>query len=133
MIRKTVLALEDARRIAAAAVAEAGRNRWTMAVALVDDGGHLICFDRIDGTQVGSVEVAIGKARTAVFFKRPTKALEDAVAKGKFGFMNFPHAIPMEGGVPIYSDGNVIGGIGVSGATSSEDAQVAEAGINALK
>ncbi len=132
-MRKTVLTLEDARKVAAAAVAEAGRNRWTMAIALVDDGGHLVCFERIDGTQVGSVDVAIGKARTSVFFKRPTKALEDAVAKGKIGFLTFPNAILVEGGVPILSDGKVIGGIGVSGATSAEDAQVAAAGLAALE
>jgi uncharacterized protein GlcG (DUF336 family) len=127
------LLLEDARKAAAAATTEAKKNKWNMAVAVVDDGGHLIYFERIDETQIGSIDIAIGKARTAVIFKRPTKALEDAINGGQYAILTFPNSIPREGGLPIFLDGKVVGGIGVSGGTSSEDAQVAIAGVDALK
>jgi uncharacterized protein GlcG (DUF336 family) len=132
-IQKKALSLDDIKKIAAAAAAEAKKNKWSMAIAVVDDGGNLIYFERQEDTQIGSIDVAIGKARTAVAFKRPTKALEDAINSGQYAVMTFPNSVPREGGLPIFLDGKVAGGIGVSGGKSSEDAQVAKAGVEALK
>jgi len=132
-LQKKSISLEDARKAAAAAVLESKKNKWNMAIAIVDDGGHLVYFERIDETQFGSVDIAIGKARTAAAFKRPTKALEDAINSGQNAILSFPNTLPREGGLPILSGGKVIGGIGVSGGKSSEDAQVANAGLDALK
>ena len=131
-VQKQGISLEDARKAAAAAAVEAKKNKWPMAIAVVDDGGHLVYFERIDGTQFGSVDIAIGKARTAAAFKRPTKALEDALNAGQPAILSFPNTLPRDGGLPILYDGKVIGGIGVSGGKSSEDAQVAKAGTDAL-
>ena len=132
-LQKKSVSLEDARKAAAAAATEAKKNKWNMAIAVVDDGGHLIYFERIDETQFGSIDIAIGKARTAVSLKRPTKALEDALNGGQYAIMTFPNILPREGGLPIFADGKVIGAIGVSGGTSPQDAQVAKAGVDALK
>jgi uncharacterized protein GlcG (DUF336 family) len=131
-LQKRTLSLEDARKAAAAAAAEAKKNKWNMAIAVVDDGGHLIYFERIDETQVGSIDIAIGKARTAANFKRPTKALEDALNGGQHAILTFPNTLPREGGLPIFAEGRFLGAIGVSGAKSSEDTQVAKAGVDAL-
>ena len=131
-LQKKSLSLEDARK-AAAASTEAKKNKWAMAIAVVDDGGHLIYFERIDETQIGSIDIAIGKARTAANFKRPTKALEDAINGGQHAILSFPNTLPREGGLPIFAEGKFIGAIGVSGGKSSEDAQVATAGVDALK
>jgi len=133
LLTKKSLSLEDAKKAAAGAAAEARKNHWKMAIAVVDDGGHLIYFERIDDTQVGSIGVSIGKARTAMDFRRPTKALEDAVNAGQNAILSFPNVLPREGGLPVVVDGKVVGAIGVSGGKSSEDAQVANAGIDALK
>ena len=132
-LQKKSLSLEDARKAAAAAATEAKKNKWNMAIAVVDDGGHLIYFERIDETQIGSIDIAIGKARTAAYFKRPTKALEDALNGGQYAIMTFPNTLPREGGLPIFADGKFVGAIGASGGKSSEDAQVAKAGVDALK
>ena len=133
MITKRSLSLADARKIGAAAEAEAKKNNWKVSIAVVDDGGHLVYFQRIDDTLFASVDIAIGKARTAVSFKRPTKALEDAINTGQNNaILTFPGAVPREGGLPIMADGQMVGGIGVSGVKSSEDAQVAKAGADAL-
>jgi glc operon protein GlcG len=129
---KKVLTLEAAKQIAAAAQAEARRNNWTMVIAIVDDGGHLIYLERMDGTQVASVTVAQEKAACAILFKRPTKALEEAVAGGRIVVMKLAGSVPVEGGLPIVVDGQFIGAIGVSGATSPQDGQVAAAGLAAL-
>jgi len=126
---KRALTLEAAKQIAAAAQAEAMKNKWTMVICVVDDGGHLIYLERMDGTQIGSVQVAQEKAVTAVRFKRPTKALEEAVAGGRHVVMKLPGATPIEGGLPIFVDGNVIGAVGVSGGTSAQDGQVAAVGV----
>jgi uncharacterized protein GlcG (DUF336 family) len=131
-LQKKMISLEDARKAVTAAAAEAKKNKWTMAIAVVDDGGQLVYFERLDETQIGSADIAIGKARTAVMFKRPTKALEDALNGGQPAIATFPNTLPKEGGIPLYADGKVIGGIGVSGAKSAEDAQVAKAGSDAL-
>jgi uncharacterized protein GlcG (DUF336 family) len=132
-MQKRSLSLEEARKAAAKAVAEAKKNGWNMAVAVVDDAGHLIYFERIDETQIASIDIAIGKARTAVNFKRPTKALEDAINGGQYAILTFPNSIPREGGLPIFADGKVVGAIGVSGGTAPEDGKVAKAGVDALQ
>ena len=132
-VLKKSLSLEDARKAASAAAIEAKKNKWNMAIAVVDDGGHLIYFERTDETQIGSIDIAIGKARTAAYFKRPTKALEDAINGGQNAIMTFPNTLPREGGLPIFADGKCIGAIGASGGKSSEDAQVAKAGVDVFK
>lgn len=126
---KKALTLEAAKQIAAAAEAEAKKNNWTMVISIVDDGGHLIYLERMDGTQIGSVEVAQEKAVTAVRFKRPTKALEDNVAGGRQVILKLPGATPIEGGLPIMIGSEIIGAIGVSGGTSPQDGEVAAAGL----
>jgi uncharacterized protein GlcG (DUF336 family) len=129
---KKALTLEAAKKIAAAAEAEAMKNNWRVVIAIVDDGGHLISLQRTDETQTGSIDVAIQKARGAVAYKRPTKVFEDAVAGGRNVILSLPHAMPIEGGLPLVVDGKVIGGIGVSGVTAQQDGIVAKAGADAL-
>ena len=129
---KTALTLEGAKQIAAAALEEAQRNQWRMVVCVVDDGAHLLYLERMDGAQIASVDVAQAKAATAVRFKRPTKAMEDAVAGGRMVILKLGDATPIEGGVPIVVGEQVIGGIGVSGGTSTQDGQVAAAGLSVL-
>jgi glc operon protein GlcG len=126
---KKVLTLEAAKAIAAAAAEEAVKNKWTMVICVVDDGGCPIYLERMDGTQIASVVVAQEKAGTAVRFKRSTKVLEEAVLGGRTVILNLPGATPIEGGLPIVVDGQVIGAIGVSGGTSPQDGQVAAAGL----
>ena len=132
MISKPILTLDDAKKIAAAAEAEAQRNSWRVVIAIVDDGGHLLYLQRNHGTQFGSVEIAIQKARAAVAFQRPTKVTEDAVLGGRLIHLALPGALPAEGGVPIMHDNQIIGGLGISGVRSSEDGQIAQAGVAAL-
>lgn len=129
---RKAITLEVAKQMAAAAEAEAARNKWTMVITIVDEGANVIYLERMDETQIGSVEVAIQKAQSAVKFKRPTKALEDAVAGGRTVVMKLPGALPVEGGLPIVVDGRIIGAIGVSGAQSAQDGQVAKAAVDAL-
>ncbi|HEX5337015.1 MAG TPA: heme-binding protein [Gallionella sp.] len=132
MASKPVLTLEDAKRVAAAAQAEAARNDWKVVVAVVDDGGHLLYLERGHDTQFGSVETAIAKAHAAVAFQRPTKASEEAVLSGRLIHLALPGVIPAEGGVPLTQDGLVIGGLGISGVRSAQDGQIAAAGVAAL-
>ncbi len=129
------IGLDDAKKAAAAALAEARRNNWTMAAAVVDTGGHLVYFEKMDGTQTGSVAVAIAKARSAVLFMRPTKAFQDMLAGGGDGLRVFglEGAVPVEGGVPLVRGGKLVGAIGLSGGASSQDGQCARAGADALK
>ena len=133
---KKALTLEAAKLIAAAVQAEANQNGWSMVICVVDDGGHLIYLERMDGAQLGSVQVAQDKARTAVLFKRPSKALEEAVLGGRTVMLKLAGATPVEGGIPIFvgsgPGSQLIGAIGVSGGTSSQDGQVAGAGAAAL-
>ena len=129
---KTVLTLEDAKRVAAAAEAEAQRNGWRVVIAVVDDGGHLLYLQRGHDTQFGSVETAIAKAHAAVAFQRPTKASEDAVLGGRLIHLALPGVIPAEGGVPLEIDGAIVGGLGISGVRSFQDGQIAAAGVAAL-
>lgn len=128
---KPVLTLEAAKKLAAAAEEEAVKNKWNMVIAIVDDGGSLVYLQRLDGTQIGSIDVALHKARTAVHFKRPTKALEDAVTGGRTVVLALG-AMPIEGGIPLMVDDKLIGAIGVSGAAAQQDGQVAKAGADAL-
>ena len=131
MASKPLLTLDDAKRIALAAEAEALSNAWQVVIAIVDDGGHLLYLQRNHDTQHGSVELAIMKAKAAVAFKRPTKSSEDAVLSGRLIHLALPGVIPAEGGVPIFKDDVVIGGIGVSGVRSFQDGQIAQAGVAA--
>lgn len=129
---KKSLNLAAAKRIAAAAEAEAVKNKWNVVIAVLDEGGHLLYLQRADGTQVGSVDVAIAKAQSAVKFKRPTKALEDALAGGRQAILALPGAVPVEGGLPLMVGSDLIGAIGVSGVTSQQDGQIAAAGAAEL-
>ena len=131
----TPITVEAARRVAAPAIAEALRNQWNMAIAIVDPAGDLVYFERMDDTQVGSVNVAIDKARSAARFKRPTKAFQEALAAGGEGLriLALQGAVPVDGGVPLTVAGRIVGAIGVSGGTSAQDGQVAAAGVAALK
>jgi uncharacterized protein GlcG (DUF336 family) len=131
-MNKPILTLEDAKRVAAAAEAEAHANNWKVVIAVVDDGGHLLYLQRSHDTQFGSVETAITKAHATVAFKRPTKESEDAVLSGRLIHLSLPGVIPAGGGVPLLREGIVIGGIGVSGVRSFQDGQIAAAGVNAL-
>ena len=132
MANKPILTLEDARRVAAAAEAEARANEWKVVIAVVDDGGHLLYLQRSHDTQFGSVETAIAKAHAAVAFQRPTKASEDAVTSGRLIHLALPGVIPAEGGVPLLREGVIIGGLGISGVRSFQDGQIAQAGANGL-
>ncbi len=132
MATKPILTLEDAKRVAAAAEAEALKNEWRVVIAVVDDGGHLLYLQRSHDTQFGSVETAIHKAHAAVAFQRPTKASEDAVTSGRLIHLALPGVIPAEGGVPLMRDGALVGGLGISGVRSFQDGQIAQAGVEAL-
>jgi glc operon protein GlcG len=129
---KKGMTLEVAKQIAAAAEVEAKKNNWTVVIAIVDDGANLVYLQRADETQIGSIEVAQEKAKTAVRFKRPSKAFEDAVAGGRNAVLKLPGALPIEGGVPLMDGGKIIGAIGVSGVQSNQDGQIAQAAVNAL-
>ena len=126
------LTLADAKLMADAARAEAERNGWRVVIAIVDDGGHLIYLERMDGTQKASSTVAPEKARTAILFKRPSAALETAVSDGRVGLVTMPIATMVEGGLPIVWRDQFVGGIGISGLTSQQDGLVAKAGLAAL-
>jgi glc operon protein GlcG len=131
--QKPYLTHEDARRMAAAAEAEARRNGWAVAIAIVDDGGHLLWLQRLDGTPPVSAHIAPAKARTAALGRRESKVYEDVVNNGRFSFLSAPALDGLlEGGVPVLVDGHCIGAVGVSGVKSAEDAQIARAGIAAL-
>lgn len=129
---KSFLTLEDAKVVATSAEAEALRNNWPVVIAIVDDGGHLIYLQRLDNTQIGSVDVAIQKARSAIAFRRPTKVLEEQINQGHLRYLGLPGAIPIEGGLPIVFKDQFLGAIGVSGVRSHQDAQIAQAGIDTL-
>ena len=127
--------LEQAKKAISAATAEARRNNWGMAIAVVDTGGALVSFERMDNTQTGSIKVAIQKAQSAAAFRRPTKVFEDTLASGGGGLriLGLPGAIPIEGGYPIVVDGRIVGAIGASGGTAQQDGLTAAAGLAALK
>ena len=128
------VSLVDAKKAAAAAEAEARKNGWTMAIAIVDPDGTLIYYEKIDNTQLGSAEVSILKARSAALYKRPSKAFEDLLGQpGNERYLKMEGAIPIEGGIPLMMDGKIVGAIGVSGGKSPQDAQCAQVGANSLK
>jgi len=128
------ISIDAAKKVMAAAEAEATKNNWGVAIAIVDSGGNLVMLHRLDNAQLSAARIAEAKARTAVEFRRPTKALEDAVAGGGVGLrvLTFGASVA-EGGVPIIADGKVVGAIGVSGVASHQDAQVADAGAKSIK
>ncbi len=132
MIPSYALSLEAAKTMAAAARAEAERHGWTFVIAIVDEGGHLVYLERMDGTQKASCVVAQEKARTAIMFKRPTAALEKVVADGRVAMTTMPGATMVEGGLPIVYKGAFVGAIGCSGMQSSQDGIAAKAGLDAL-
>ena len=127
--------IEDAKKVAAAAVAEAAKNHWFMAVAIVDPNGTLVYYEKMDNTQIGSAQVAIDKARTSALFKRPSKVFEDQVAAGGTGlrFLGLTGAMPIGGGVPLITSNHIVGAIGLSGDSSDHDAICAQAGASVLK
>lgn len=133
MKTKSVLELADVKAIAAAAEAEALKNHWAVTIAIVDDGGHLLWLQRLDGCPAISAHIAPAKAHTAAMGRRESKSYEDVINQGRVSFLSAPIIEGMlEGGVPIIKDGQCIGAVGVSGVKSSEDAQIAKAGIAAL-
>ena len=127
------ITLEQADTVLAAAVAEARKRQWTLACAILDSGGNMVSFKRMDGTQIGSVDIAIHKARATVKFKRPTKAFEATMQGGNMMVMTLDDMIASRGGIPAMAGGKIIGAIGCSGATGAQDAVVANAGLAALK
>ncbi len=129
------ISLEMAHKAISAAEEEAKKQNWPVAIAVVDSSGYLVAFHRLDNTQLGSIEVALEKAKTAALFRRPTKVFEEGLEKGGVGLrvLKLPGGLPIEGGLPIIVDGKVIGAIGVSGVQATQDAQVATAGITALE
>ncbi len=129
------ISLADAKKVAAAAEAYAIGKNWAVVVAIVDTGGNLVYLQRQDGTQIGSIEVAQAKAKTANNFKRPTKAFQDGVASGgeNLRILSLPNAIAVEGGELLISDGKIIGAIGISGLTAAQDTEVAKAGVAVIK
>ncbi len=126
------ITLEAAKKMAAAGEAEARKNGWNVALAIVDASGGLLLFYKLDETQPGSIAIAQAKARAAALFKRPSKALEEAVAAGKQGFLTVEGIVPIQGGLPVVVEGKVIGAVGVSGVTSAQDEQVAQAALGGL-
>lgn len=133
MKNKSTLEFADVKAMAAAAEAEALKNNWAVSISIVDDGGHQLWFQRLDGAAPISSHIAPGKARTAALGRRETKVYEDMINGGRYSFLSAPNLEGMlEGGVPIMKDGQCLGAVGVSGVKSTEDAQIAKAGIAAL-
>ena len=129
------IGIENARKVMAAAEAEAVKNNWAVVIVIIDSGGHLVMLHRRDDVQLSSIEISQGKAKTALMFKRPSKVLDDAISGGGPGlrFLALKDIVPLEGGIPLLLDGKIVGAIGVSGVLSSQDAQTARAGAEALK
>ena len=133
MQSKPVMALADVKKIMAAAEAEALANNWAVSIAIVDDGGHLLAYSRLDGAAPISAHIAPAKANTAALGRRETKVYEDIINNGRTAFLTVPYVEGLlEGGVPVVVDGHVVGAVGVSGVKSDQDAQIAKAGIAAL-
>ncbi len=132
LLTKHTLSLEAAKQIATASEKFARKKGWNVVIAIVDDGGHLIYLTRMDGTQIGSIDVAQAKARTALAFKRPTKIWSEALNGGRMQILGLPGATPIEGGLPLIVKGEFLGAIGVSGVTSEQDGEIAQAGVAAL-
>jgi len=128
------ISLAQAKKVLAGAEAEAMKNKWSMVIAVLDSGGNLVMLERMDGTQLGSIEAARDKAYSAVLYRRPTKVFQDLVGQGgpNLRLLKLSGASPLEGGIPLLVDGKIVGAVGVSGAASEQDAQVAKAGADAL-
>ena len=124
--------LETAKKVAAGSAAEAKKNSWNVAIAVVDNHGFLVYYEMMDDTQTASANVAVEKARTAAMYRRPSKEFEDNIAAGRVAVLGLPGATPIDGGLPIVVGGKIIGAVGVSGVTSAQDAQIAKAGIDGL-
>jgi glc operon protein GlcG len=131
-VEKKTVSLALAKKMATAAEAEATKNNWNMVITVLDDGGNLVYLGRMDGAQLGSIEVSEGKAHTALAFRRPSKAFQDLVDQNQAHLVTLPHITAVQGGLPIMLDGKVVGAIGVSGGSSAQDEQCAQAGINAI-
>ncbi len=128
----TAINLETAKKVGAAAIAEAKKNSWNVAVAIVDNHGMLVYYEMLDDTQTASAVVAVEKARTSAGYRRPSKEFEENIAAGRVAVLGLPGVTPIDGGLPIVVGGKMIGAVGVSGVLSSQDAQVARAGVEAL-
>jgi glc operon protein GlcG len=128
LLDKKTLRLEAANKIIAGAIIEAKANNWSVDIAIVDEGGNLLSFQRMDGASIGAIDAAIGKARTSSLYRRPTKALEEA-AKTRPAIVTLPNSVQLQGGVPIVVNGQIVGAVGVGGVTSQQDEQIAEAGL----
>lgn len=129
---KPMLTLSVAKKIAAAAESEAKENGWDVAISIVDDNGNLFYLQRMDTTQIASIEIAIAKAVCAVRYKRPTKVFEDALSGGRQAILKLPDIMPINGGIPITYNGEMLGAIGVSGVQPEQDGKIAQAGTDAL-
>jgi glc operon protein GlcG len=129
------IGIENARKVMNAAEGEASKNNWAVVITIIDSGGNIVMLHRRDDVQLSSIEIAQGKAKTALYFKRPSKTLDDAIAGGGPGlrFLALKDIVPLEGGIPVMMDGKIVGAIGVSGVLSSQDAQIARAGVDGLK
>lgn len=132
VVDKKSITLELAKKVAQTAESEALKNNFTMVITVVDDGGNLVYLERMDNSQIGSIEVAMQKARTAIYFKRPTKSYEEKVMGGNNAILKVPNVLPFEGGLPLIVEGQYIGAIGVSGGSPQQDGSVAQAGVNIL-
>ncbi|HWK72692.1 MAG TPA: heme-binding protein [Povalibacter sp.] len=133
MQTRYTLSLDEAKSVAAAAATKATAEGWRVVIAIVDIGGHLVYLERLDGTQIGSIQVALEKARTAIYFNRSTKVFEDVVQGGRTNMLNLQGATPIEGGLPLRYEGEIVGAIGISGVTAAQDGQVAQAGAEVLE
>ncbi|MGH7004469.1 MAG: GlcG/HbpS family heme-binding protein [Alphaproteobacteria bacterium] len=124
----------QAGKVMEGATAEAKKNNWNVVITIVDSGGHMVMLHRLDNTQLGSLEIATGKATTALRLRRPTKAIQDVIAAGGVGlrFLTVPGVLAIDGGLPLLDGGKIVGAIGVSGVTAEQDAQIAKAGVDAL-
>jgi glc operon protein GlcG len=128
----TAINLETAKKVAMGAAAEATKNKWNVAIAIVDNHGFLVYYEMFDDTQTASAHISVEKARTSAMWRRPSKEFEDNIAGGRAAILGLPDTTPIEGGLPIVVSGKLIGAIGVSGMTSAQDAQIAKAGLDVL-
>jgi glc operon protein GlcG len=132
LIDKKTISLSVAKKIATAGENEAARNNLAVVIAIVDDGGNLVYIEKMDNAQIGSIDIALKKAKTAIFYKRSTKTYEDRIAGGTNSILGLPDVLPFEGGLPLIVDGQYIGGIGVSGSTPQQDGIIAKTAVDAL-
>lgn len=128
----TDVSLDQAKKIVAGSAAHAQKNKWPVAIAVVDRHGFLVYFERLDDTQTGSVDIALDKAKASAMFRRPTRAFEEGIAKGRTALLGLRGATPITGGVPIVTAGKIIGAVGVSGVTADQDEEVAKAGLSGM-